>query len=71
MKKQEVSKVQIIEAVTIIAKRRRNLRTFEEECELNSWNNSDAKELLAGVPPVYQERYSNIIENTRAELEKL
>lgn len=71
MKKQEVSKVQTIEAVTMIAKRRRSLRPFEEECETHSWNNSDAKELLEGVHLVYQKRYNNIIENARVELEKL
>ncbi|HEM3645232.1 TPA: hypothetical protein U1C30_002149 [Streptococcus suis] len=71
MKKQEVGKTQIIEAVSMISKRRRNLRLFEEECELHSWSSSDATELLTGVHSDYQDRYDAIIENTKVELEKL
>lgn len=71
MEKQEISKTQIIEAVTMISKRRRSLRPFEEECEMHSWSVPDARELLVGVPQTYQKRYDNIIESARAELEKL
>ncbi|WP_449457794.1 hypothetical protein [Streptococcus suis] len=71
MEKQEVGKTQIAEVVAIISKTGRSLQSFEEECYRYSWDKSDREKLLKGIPKVYQKRYDAIIENTKAELEKL
>lgn len=71
MKKQEVSKPQIIEFVSIMSKRRRSLRSFEDDCEFYSWNKSDVEELIKNVPLEYQERYNVILSKARADIESL
>lgn len=71
MKETKITKPQIVEAVSIIYRRRRNIRNFKEECELLSWEPEDAKNLLETIPIVYQERYDEIVDKFRSDLEKL
>lgn len=54
-----------------MSKRRRNIRSFEDDCEFYSWNKSDAEELIKNVPLEYQQRYNAILSKARADIESL
>lgn len=71
MKETRLTKPQIVEAVSIIYRRRRLLMNFREECELLSRGQGEAERLLEAVPVEYQDRYDAIVEEFRNNLENL
>lgn len=71
MKEKKVTKPQIVEAVSIIYRRRRLLMNFKDECELVSQGSREAKKLLETIPEVYQERYDEIVDEFKSNLEEL
>ncbi|MBF0777856.1 hypothetical protein [Streptococcus cuniculi] len=71
MKETKITKPQIVEAVSIIYRRRRLLMNFKEECEMLSMGPKESEKLLETIPTVYQERYDEIVDEFKRNLEKL
>lgn len=66
-----MTKPEVVELVSIIYRRKRMIRDLEEEVQLCSWHKDEAEKMLKSIPKEYQNRYDEIVQEFKKNLENL
>ncbi|OBZ00627.1 hypothetical protein BBG03_03330 [Streptococcus dysgalactiae subsp. equisimilis] len=65
-----LSKIQVVEASLLIARRRRLMKTFKEECEMYL-DRTEVDTILPHIPEKYQKCYDEIIQEAKEKMDQL